>query len=115
MTQGNIIKHYLAFAAPLAVGLLFQQLYNTVDAAIIGNFGPENSLGAVTSTGSIVNMLIGIFNGLSLGAGVVLSQAYGAHDEGRIRKVVHTTISATLSMCVIATIIGLVIARPALV
>ena len=115
MTQGNIIKHYLAFAAPLAVGLLFQQLYNTVDAAIIGNFGPENSLGAVTSTGSIVNMLIGIFNGLSLGAGVVLSQAYGAHDEGRIHKVVHTTISATLSMCVIATIIGLVIARPALV
>lgn len=115
MTQGNIIKHYLAFAAPLAVGLLFQQLYNTVDAAIIGNFGPENALGAVTSTGSIVNMLIGIFNGLSLGAGVVLSQAYGAHDEGRIRKVVHTTISATLIMCVIATIIGLVIARPALV
>ena len=115
MTQGNIIKHYLSFAAPLAVGLLFQQLYNTVDAAIIGNFGPENSLGAVTSTGSIVNMLIGIFNGLSLGAGVVLSQAYGAHDEGRIRKVVHTTILATLSMCVIATIIGLVIARPALV
>lgn len=115
MTQGNIIKHYLSFAAPLAVGLLFQQLYNTVDAAIIGNFGPENSLGAVTSTGSIVNMLIGIFNGLSLGAGVVLSQAYGAHDEGRIHKVVHTTILATLSMCVIATIIGLVIARPALV
>ena len=53
MTQGNILKHYLAFAAPLAVGLLFQQLYNAVDAAIIGNFGPENALGAVTSTGSI--------------------------------------------------------------
>ena len=115
MTQGNILKHYWSFAAPLAVGLLFQQLYNTVDAAIIGNFGPENALGAVTSTGSIVNMLIGIFNGLSLGAGVVLSQAYGAHDENRIHKVVHTTIKATLIMSAIATVIGLLIARPALV
>lgn len=59
MTQGNILKHYLSFAAPLALGLLFQQLYNAVDAAVIGNFGPPNALGAVTSTGSIVNMLIG--------------------------------------------------------
>ena len=113
MTQGNILKHYLAFAAPLAVGLLFQQLYNAVDAAIIGNFGPENALGAVTSTGSIINMLIGIFNGLSLGTGVVLSQAYGAHDEKRIHKIVHTTMLSTLILCVIATVLGLVIARPA--
>ena len=115
MTQGNILKHYISFAAPLAVGLLFQQLYNAVDAAIIGNFGPENALGAVTSTGSIVNMLIGIFNGLSLGTGVVLSQAYGAHDEKRIHKIIHTTMMSTLILCVIATVIGLFIARPALV
>lgn len=115
MTQGNILKHYLAFAAPLAVGLLFQQLYNAVDAAIIGNFGPDNALGAVTSTGSIVNMLIGIFNGLSLGTGVVLSQAYGAHDENRIRKIVHTTMLSTLILCVIATAVGLLIAKPALI
>jgi len=115
MTRGSILKHYLAFAAPLAVGLLFQQLYNAVDAAIIGNFGPENALGAVTSTGSIINMLIGIFNGLSLGTGVVLSQAYGAHDEKRIHKVVHTTMLSTLILCVIATVLGLLIARPALV
>ena len=114
MTQGSIFKHYLSFAAPLAVGLLFQQLYNTVDAAIIGNFGPENALGAVTSTGSIVNMLIGIFNGLSLGTGVVLSQAYGAHDEKRIRRIVHTTILSTLILCVVATVVGLLIAEPAL-
>lgn len=115
MTQGSILKHYLSFAAPLAVGLLFQQLYNAVDAAIIGNFGPENALGAVTSTGSIVNMLIGIFNGLSLGTGVVLSQAYGAHDKKRIHKVVHTTMLSTLILCVIATVVGLVIAKPALI
>ena len=115
MTQGSILRHYIGFAAPLMLGLLFQQLYNTVDAAVIGHFGPENALGAVTSTGSIVNMMIGIFNGLSLGTGVVLSQAYGAHDEKRIGKIVHTTIMATLILCVIATAVGLLIARPALV
>ena len=115
MTQGSILKHYLSFAAPLAVGLLFQQLYNAVDAAVIGNFGPPNALGAVTSTGSIINMLIGIFNGLSLGTGVVLSQAYGAHDEKRIRKIVHTTMLSTLILCVIATVLGLLIAKPALI
>ena len=115
MTRGNIFRHSIGFAAPLALGLLFQQLYNTVDAAVIGHFGPPNALGAVTSTGSIVNMMVGIFNGLSLGTGVVLSQAYGAHDEGRISRVVHTTIKATLILCVIATVVGLMIARPALV
>ena len=115
MTQGSILRHYIGFAAPLMLGLLFQQLYNTVDAAVIGHFGPENALGAVTSTGSIVNMMIGIFNGLSLCTGVVLSQAYGAHDEKRIGKIVHTTIMATLILCVIATAVGLLIARPALV
>ena len=114
MTRGSILRHYISFAAPLAVGLLFQQLYNAVDAAVIGNFGPPNALGAVTSTGSIVNMLIGIFNGLSLGTGVVLSQAYGAHDEKRVSKIVHTTILSTLILCVIATVLGLLIARPAL-
>lgn len=114
MTQGNILKHYIKFAAPLALGLLFQQLYNTVDAAVIGNFGSEYALAAVTSTGTIVNMLIGIFNGLSLGAGVVLSQAYGAHDHERVRKVVHTTITATLILCVIATVVGLAVTYPAL-
>ncbi len=114
MTQGNIIQHYLSFAAPLALGLLFQQLYNTVDAAVIGNFGSPNALAAVTSTGSIVNMLIGIFNGLSMGAGVVISHAYGSHDEGRIHKVVHTTMMATFILSVIATVVGMLVASPAL-
>ena len=114
MTHGSILKHYIQFAAPLTVGLLFQQLYNTVDAAVIGNFGSENALAAVTSTGSIVNMLIGIFNGLSMGAGVVLSHAYGSHDEKRIGKVVHSTMAATFILCIVATIVGLLVSGPAL-
>ena len=114
MTQGRILTHYLKFAAPLALGLLFQQLYNTVDTIVVGRFVGEEALAAVGSTGSIINMLIGIFNGLSMGAGVVLSQAYGAHDEGRIHRVVQTTIATTLIMCVLATGIGLRITVPAL-
>lgn len=114
MTQGSILRHYLMFAAPLALGLLFQQLYNTVDTIIVGRFVGEEALAAVGSTGSIINMLIGIFNGLSMGTGVVLSQAYGAHDAGRIHRVVQTTIAATLIMCVLATGIGLFITVPAL-
>ncbi|MDD6051508.1 MAG: MATE family efflux transporter [Clostridiales bacterium] len=114
MTQGSILRHYLKFAAPLALGLLFQQLYNTVDTIIVGRFVGEESLAAVGSTGSIINMLIGIFNDLSMGTGVVLSQAYGAHDEGRIHRVVQTTIAATLLMCVLATALGLFITVPAL-
>ncbi len=114
MTQGNILRHYLMFAAPLALGLLFQQLYNTVDTIVVGRFVGEEALAAVGSTGSIINMLIGIFNGLSMGTGVVLSQAYGAHDEGRIQRIVQTTIAATLIMCVLATGIGLCITVPAL-
>lgn len=106
MTVGSIPRHYLSFALPLMLGLLFQQMYNAVDSVVVGNFvGPE-ALGAVTSTTSVINMLIGICNGLSLGAGAVISQAYGAKDETRVRKAVHTTITVTLLLCVAATMIG---------
>lgn len=114
MTQGNILKHYISFAAPLLLGLLFQQMYNAVDTMVVGQFVGETALAAVGSTGTIVNMLIGLFNGLSLGTGVVLSQAYGAKNPERIKTVVHTTITATLYLCVFATVAGLLITRPSL-
>ena len=107
MTHGNILKHYQSFAAPLALGLLFQQLYNTVDAAVIGNFGSENALAAVTSTGSIVNMLIGFFMGLSSGAGVVISQYYGAGRHNKVQDTVHTAVMLTLIMGVLFTALGI--------
>lgn len=114
MTQGNILRHYINFAAPLLLGLLFQQLYNAVDTMVVGQFVGETALAAVGSTGTIVNMLIGIFNGLSLGTGVVLSQAYGAHNEERIHAVVHTTITATFWLSIFATILGVLITGPSL-
>ena len=73
-----IWKELTAFAVPLLVGNLFQQLYNTVDSIVVGNYVGKEALAAVGSVGPIINSLIGFFIGLSAGAGVVISQSYGA-------------------------------------
>ena len=77
MTQGSIWKQLLLFSLPLMAGNLFQQLYNTVDSIVVGNFVGKEALAAVGSVGPICNSLIGFFMGLSTGAGVVISQYYG--------------------------------------
>ena len=114
MTEGAITPQLLRFAIPLAIGLLFQQLYNTVDAMIVGKFVGKAALGAVGSTASIINMLIGLFAGLSTGAGVVISQAYGAKDDKRLHNAIHTTISLTFILSIIATVAGILIVDPML-
>lgn len=114
MTQGTIWKQFIAFSVPMAIGLLFQQLYNTVDTLVVGQFVGKEALAAVGSTGSIVNMMVGLCAGLSTGASVVISQSYGAHDYKRLHDAVHTTISVTILMCLVATIIGLIIIDPML-
>lgn len=114
MTQGSIWPLLLRFALPLAVGMLFQQLYNTVDMVVVGQFVGTEAQAAVGSVSSIVNMLVGLCSGLSMGAGVVISQAYGAHDKERLQASVHTTVSLTFVLCAIATAVGLLIARPML-
>ena len=80
MTQGTIWLHLIKFAFPLLMGNIFQQLYNTVDSIVVGNFVGADALGAVTSTIPIVITLIGAFIGLSMGAGVVISQYFGAKN-----------------------------------
>ena len=79
MTEGVIWKEILFFAIPLILGNLFQQLYNTVDSIIVGNYVGSNALAAVGSSGAIINLLIGFCIGASTGAGVVISQFYGVH------------------------------------
>lgn len=106
MTSGTIWKHILSFAFPLMIGNLFQQLYNTVDSIVVGNFVGKEALAAVGSTGPIMNTLIGFFMGLSTGAGVAISQAYGAHDDEKVSKAVHTSLFMTLVMSVVFTIVG---------
>ena len=114
MTQGTIWKLLLEFAVPMAIGLIFQQLYNTVDTIIVGRFVGKEALAAVGSTGSIINMLVGLCSGLATGASVVISQSYGAKDDRRLSDAVHTSLGIALILCVLVTFLGLLITRPML-
>lgn len=103
MTQGSITRLIINFALPLMIGNLFQQLYNMVDTWVVGNFVSNEAFSAVGTVGPIVNTLIGFFTGLASGAGVVISQYYGAGREDKVRETVHTSIVMTLVLCVVFT------------
>ena len=107
MTQGNITRHIITFALPLLVGNIFQQLYNTVDTWVVGNFVSNEAFSAVGTVGPVINMLIGFFMGLSSGAGVVISQYYGAQRHEEVKQTVHTAIVMTLVLGIAFTGIGL--------
>ena len=77
MTQGTPWKQILRFALPLLLGNLLQQLYNTVDAAVVGNFVGSEALAAVGTSGPVIQLLVGLFLGMSLGAGILISQFFG--------------------------------------
>ena len=106
MTGGSIARHIILFAFPLLLGNVFQQLYNTVDTWVVGNYVNNEAYAAVGTVGPVVNMLIGFFMGLSSGAGVVISQYYGAHKEEEVQKTVHTAILMTLILAVVFSIVG---------
>ena len=108
MTEGGIARLLITFALPLMIGNVFQQLYNTVDSIIVGNFVSRQALAAVGCTGPIINTLIGIFAGLAAGAGVVISQYYGAKDPEKLHAAVQTTVALTLVMCLFLTALGVV-------
>ena len=109
MTQGGILGHIIRFAFPLLIGNLFQQLYNTVDTWVVGNYVNNDAFAAVGAVTPIVNMLIGAFMGLSSGASVVISQFYGAGRQDRVQDTVHTSILLTAILCVVFTVVGLFI------
>ena len=106
MTSGNIWKQIILFAIPLIVGNLFQQLYNTVDSIVVGNYIGDNALAAVNSSSPIVNLLVSTFMGLSMGGTVVLSNRFGAEDEEGVQKAIHTSLALTLTCGLISTILG---------
>lgn len=114
MTQGPILSRLLPYAVTLSIGLIFQQLYNTVDTVVVGRFVGKEALAAVGSTASIINMLVGLGAGLATGASVVVSQCYGAHDDEQLSNAVHTTMAGTFIMSVITTAVGLLVVDPML-
>lgn len=91
LTQGPIAKTLLTFALPLFLGNLFQQMYNTVDSLVVGNFIGSDALAAVASSGHMAFLLIGFLQGVFVGAGVIIARYYGARDAERLRISVHTT------------------------
>ena len=108
MTSGNILRLIIEFSIPLMIGNLFQLMYNMVDTWVLGNFVEnKNAFSAVGSVTPVINILIGTFLGFSSGAGVVISQNYGAKRYGDVNKIVHTVISVALILGVALTLIGL--------
>ena len=106
MTEGPIARQLIAFAFPLLLGNLFQQLYNTADSLIVGNFLGSEALAAVSSSSNLIHLLIGFFNGLAMGAGVVIGRHYGARDIQRVQKTIHTLLSGALAVGVVLTFAG---------
>ena len=109
MTEGSIWKKIIAFAIPLFLGNLFQQLYNTADSLIVGNFLGSEALAAVSSSGSLIFLLVGFFNGIAIGAGVVIGRFYGARQIEKVQKAIHTTIAFGLAAGAALTVIGVLL------
>ena len=115
MTEGSIWKSILLFSVPLILGNLLQQLYNTADSIIVGNFLGSNALAAVGSSGSPIYLLIGFSQGVAVGAGVVVSQYLGAKDKKETRIAVHTSLAIAAILGLILTVGGIAVSRTLLI
>lgn len=115
MTNGPIAQRIIAFAIPLFFGNLFQQLYNTADSLIVGNFLGSSALAAVSSSGNLIFLLVGFFNGIAVGSGVVVAKYFGAKNYEMVQKTIHTIIAFGLISGIVLTVIGLIAAPQILV
>lgn len=107
-TTGNIEKGIVRFAIPLFLGNLFQQLYNAADSLIVGNFLGPLALASVSSSSSLIFMMVGFFNGVAVGAGVVISRYFGARDPEKLKKAVHTDIAFGLISSIVLTVFAVI-------
>ena len=106
LTEGVIWKKMLLFALPVFLGNVFQQFYNAFDSWCVGNFLGDDALAAVSSSGSLIFMLIGFFNGVAMGAGVLIARCYGAKDYDAMRKAIHTDVAMGLCAGVLLSVLG---------
>ena len=109
LTPGSVPRKMLLFALPIFLSNLFQQLYNAVDSLIVGQFIGQQALAAVSSSSSLILLLIGFINGVSLGAGVLIARFYGAEDEEHLERAVHTTLALGLAAGAVLTVLGVVL------
>jgi len=114
ITGGVIWRQLLIFFFPILIGTFFQQLYNTVDTIIVGQYVGKEALAAVGTTGTLINLLVGFFVGVSSGATVIISQFFGGGDWSNLSKSVHTSIALALAGGAIIMAVGLLTAQPSL-
>ncbi len=112
ITEGVIWKQLLLFFFPILIGTFFQQLYNTVDTIIVGQFVGTEALAAVGTTGTVINLLVGFFVGVASGATVIISQYFGANDRENLSKSVHTSMALAVAGGIVIMVFGIVTARP---
>lgn len=109
MTSGNIYKLMCSFALPIFLSQVFQQLYNTADAFIVGKFLGTEALAAVSSSGTLIFLMTSFFEGLAMGSGVVISRAFGAGDNDRVSRAVHTNIALGIVCGLFLTVAGVLL------
>ena len=114
MTEGPLLPKILAFSGPLILTGILQLLYNAADVIVVGNYAGHEALAAVSSTGSLINLLVNVFMGLSVGASVAVARNYGAQDVIAVRKAEHTAITLALFMGIGVGVFGFLLARPLL-
>lgn len=114
MCNGPLTKKILLFSIPLMCSGILQLLFNAVDMIVVGRYTGSAALAAVGSTGSLINLLTNVFIGLSIGANVLTAQAYGAHDDEAVSKIIHTSILLSLLSGLLLTVVGLFVTKPLL-
>lgn len=106
MTEGNPYSLMLGFALPTLLSQVFQQLYNTADAFIVGKCLGTNALAAVTSSGTLIFLLVSFFMGMAMGAGVVISRYFGARQEQEVSRAIHTVLAFGIVSGILLTVVG---------
>ena len=114
MTEGPLLPKILSFSGPLILTGILQLLYNAADVIVVGNYAGHEALAAVSSTGSLINLLVNVFMGLGVGASVVIARNYGARDVQALRRAEHTAMTMALFMGIGVGIFGFLMARPLL-
>lgn len=114
MTSGNITRQLVRYSIPILLGELFQQFYNTVDAIILGNFVSFDAMAAVGGTSNVTKLLVGFFNGISLGCTVVIAMYFGEKNQGKLRKSVHTIVYMALILSSVLSLFGVAISSSVL-
>ena len=114
MTEGSLLPKILMFSFPLMLSSLLQLLFNAADIIVVGKFAGTQALAAVSSTGALVNLIVNLFIGLSVGTNVLVARQIGARQFKEIQDTIHTAITLSLIGGVILTIFGVIMARPLL-